>query len=76
MVIKLGVLSKFKMEKHMPMNLVEMFTRRYGLKKSSNVSLIEVLIIFLHKLNNRMIQEKFWHSGKFVSRWFKKVLVY
>ena len=65
------------MEKHMLMNLFETLIKRYGLKESLDVPLIEALVIFLttigHGLSNRMIQERFQHSSESVSRWFEIV---
>ena len=70
--------EQFKMEKHVFMNLLETLTKRYGLKEGFDVPLTEALAIFLttigHGLSNRMIQERFQHSDKSVSRWFEIVL--
>ena len=70
--------EQFRMEKHVFMNLLETLTKRYGLKEGFDMPLIEVLAMFLttigHGLSNRMIQERFQHSGKSVSRWFEIVL--
>ncbi|RVX08681.1 Protein ALP1-like [Vitis vinifera] len=70
--------EQFRMEKHVFMNLLETLTKRYGLKEGFDMPLIEVLAMFLttigHGLSNRMIQERFQHSGESVSRWFEIVL--
>ena len=57
--------EQFRMEKHVFMNLLETFTKRYDLKEGFDVPLIEVLAMFLtiigHGLSNMVIQERFQH---------------
>ena len=66
--------EQFRMEKHVFLNLLEILTKRYGLKEGFDVPLTKTLAMFLttmgHGLSNRMIQERFQHSGESVSRWF------
>ena len=66
------------MEKHVFMNFLETLTKRYSLKEGFDVPLTEVLTMFLtiigHGLSNRIIQERFQHSGESVFRWFEIVL--
>ena len=60
------------------MNFLETLTKRYSLKEGFDVPLTEVLTMFLtiigHGLSNRIIQERFQHSGESVFRWFEIVL--
>ncbi|KAK2638093.1 hypothetical protein Ddye_025888 [Dipteronia dyeriana] len=51
----------------------------YGLRGSRRMNAIEILVIVLHILGygvgNRLVQERFQHSGETVSRYFGQVLV-
>ncbi|CAL8163596.1 unnamed protein product [Prunus armeniaca] len=53
---------------------VETLTGAYGLKEVGDIPLVEALSMFLivlgHGFTNRMVQERFQHSGEMVSRWF------
>ena len=66
------------MEKHVFQGFCRELTENYGLSRTRNVSIEEMVAMFLitlgHGLGNRMIQERFQHSGETVSRHFIKVL--
>ncbi|CAL2266420.1 unnamed protein product [Prunus armeniaca] len=66
--------EQFRMEKHVFIKLVETLTGAYGLKEVGDIPLVEALSMFLivlgHGFTNRMVQERFQHSGEMVSRWF------
>ncbi|CAL8083459.1 unnamed protein product [Prunus armeniaca] len=66
--------EQFKMEKHVFIKLVETLTGSYGLKEVGDIPLVEALSMFLivlgHGFTNRMVQERFQHSGETVSKWF------
>lgn len=70
--------QQFRMEKHVFTELLMTLNQNYDLKSSSDMPLEEALAMFLitlgHGLTNRMIQERFQHSGETVSRWFSLVL--
>ncbi|KAL6293892.1 hypothetical protein ACE6H2_002034 [Prunus campanulata] len=70
--------EQFRMEKHVFHKLLETLTSTYGLKEGGEIPLLEALAMFLitlgHGFTNRMVQERFQHSGETVSRWFGIIL--
>ncbi|CAL2240641.1 unnamed protein product [Prunus armeniaca] len=70
--------EQFRMEKHVFKKLLETLTSTYGLKEGGEIPLLEALAMFLitlgHGFTNRMVQERFQHSGETVSRWFGIIL--
>ena len=60
------------------MDLCKESKDRYGLKGSTNISVEELVVIFLmileHDFENRMVQQRFQHSRETVSRYFTHVL--
>ena len=68
----------FRTEKHIFYAFYEELVE-HGLKQSRNIGELEMVAMFLntlgHGIGNRMIQERFQHSGEIVSRCFHKVLV-
>lgn len=69
----------FRMEKHVFMKLCDRL-KGLGLRATRGVMLEEAVGMFLmtlgHGIGNRMIQERFQHSGETVSRQFANVLHY
>ncbi|XP_050877618.1 uncharacterized protein LOC127081403 [Lathyrus oleraceus] len=67
----------FRMEKHI-FNLICTKLVEHGLKSSKRMGVEEMVAMFLvvvgHGVGNRMIQERFQHSGETVSRHFHRVL--
>jgi len=67
----------FRMEKHV-FNLLCIELVELGLKSSNRMTVEEMVAMFLvvvgHGVGNRMIQERFQHSGETVSRYFHRVL--
>ncbi|XP_024634373.2 uncharacterized protein [Medicago truncatula] len=67
----------FRMEKHV-FNLLCTELVELGLKSSNRMTVEEMVAMFLvavgHGVGNRMIQERFQHSGETVSRHFHQVL--
>ncbi|KAK3221513.1 hypothetical protein Dsin_008538 [Dipteronia sinensis] len=70
--------QQFRMEKHVFLKLCKLLSESYCLKRAKNISLVETVAMFLITLGlglgNRMVQERFQHSGETVSRWFSIVL--
>ncbi|KAK6161036.1 hypothetical protein DH2020_004417 [Rehmannia glutinosa] len=68
----------FRMEKHVFLRLTKELRQRNLLNDSREVSVEEQLAIFLmtigHDERNRMLQERFQHSGETISRHFNIVL--
>ncbi|KAJ8764235.1 hypothetical protein K2173_005975 [Erythroxylum novogranatense] len=66
------------MEKDVFIKLCKLLNESYGLKKGTEVTIEEAIAMFLitlgHGLCNRMVQERFQHSGETISRWFGIVL--
>ncbi|KAK9270065.1 hypothetical protein L1049_025638 [Liquidambar formosana] len=69
----------FRMEKHVFRELCDTL-KGYGLKSTRGIPVEEAVGMFLmtlgHGIGNRMIQERFQHSGETVSRQFSNVLNY
>ncbi|TXG60628.1 hypothetical protein EZV62_015203 [Acer yangbiense] len=70
--------TMFRMDKDVFFRLCNDLETNYGLRGSRRMSVIEILGIFLHILGhgvgNRLVQERFQHSGETVSRYFGQVL--
>ncbi|XP_038973723.1 protein ALP1-like isoform X1 [Phoenix dactylifera] len=70
--------QQFRMEKHVFINLCMELKIKYGLKASRYIPVEELVSMFLmilgHGFGNRMVQERFQHSGETVSRYFTHVL--
>ncbi|PHT89049.1 hypothetical protein T459_04162 [Capsicum annuum] len=68
----------FRMEKHIFFELRKTLKEQYGLKATRNMTIEDMIAMFLmvvgHGVGNRMIQERFQHSGETVSRHFHHVL--
>ncbi|CAH9109967.1 unnamed protein product [Cuscuta europaea] len=67
-----------RMDKHVFQKLCDVLRQRGMLRDTSGVSIEEQLAIFLsivgHSERNRVIQERFQHSGETISRHFNNVL--
>lgn len=67
-----------RMDKHVFLKLSESLRRRGMLRDTAGVMIEEQLAIFLnivgHNERNRVIQERFQHSGETISRHFNNVL--
>lgn len=67
-----------RMDKHVFQKLCDVLRQRGLLRDTSGVSIEEQLAIFLsivgHSERNRVIQERFQHSGETISRHFNNVL--
>ncbi|KAJ8752292.1 hypothetical protein K2173_003928 [Erythroxylum novogranatense] len=70
--------QQLRMEKDVFIKLCKLLNESYGLKKGTEVTIEEAVAMFLitlgHGLCNRMVQERFQHSGETISRWFGIVL--
>lgn len=70
--------EQFRMEKHVFQNLCSLFRDKYGLTSTREMSVEEIMAIFLlilgYEVGNRFVQERFQHSGETISRQFHKVL--
>ncbi|KAL0548927.1 hypothetical protein IC582_013404 [Cucumis melo] len=70
--------QQFRMEKHIFQKLLVVLEQQYNFSKAKRIHLEEALAMFLiilgHGFSNRMVQERFQHSGETVSRWFNIVL--
>ncbi|KAL5726821.1 hypothetical protein ACHQM5_000073 [Ranunculus cassubicifolius] len=70
--------ENFRMEKHVFWRFVDLLERRGLLVHSSGVRIEEQLAIFMLKVGqnerNRLLQERFQHSGETISRHFNTVL--
>ncbi|KAL5726080.1 hypothetical protein ACHQM5_009151 [Ranunculus cassubicifolius] len=70
--------ESFRMEKHIFWRFVDLLERRGLLAHSSGVRIEEQLAIFMltvgHNERNRLLQERFQHSGETISRHFNTVL--
>ncbi|KAL0545145.1 hypothetical protein IC582_020291 [Cucumis melo] len=70
--------QQFRMEKHIFQKLLVVLEQQYNFTKAKRMPLEEALAMFLitlgHGFSNRMVQERFQHSGETVSRWFNIVL--
>lgn len=68
----------FRMDKHVFQNLCNTLRKRGIVRDTTGMMIEEQLGIFLniigHNERNRVIQERFQHSGDTVSRYFNKVL--
>ncbi|TXG60196.1 hypothetical protein EZV62_014769 [Acer yangbiense] len=68
----------FRMDKHIFHKLCDILRQRSMLRDTSGVMIEEQLAIFLnivgHNERNRVIQERFQHSGETISRYFNNVL--
>ncbi|KAK4840180.1 hypothetical protein QYF36_001770 [Acer negundo] len=68
----------FRMDKHIFHKLCDILRQRGMLRDTSGVMIEEQLAIFLnivgHNERNRVIQERFQHSGETISRYFNNVL--
>lgn len=68
----------FRMDKHVFHKLCDIFRQRGMLRDTAGVMIEEQLTIFLnivgHNERNRVIQERFQHSGETISRHFNNVL--
>uniref|UniRef100_A0A5B6Z4X2 DUF8040 domain-containing protein n=1 Tax=Davidia involucrata TaxID=16924 RepID=A0A5B6Z4X2_DAVIN len=66
--------EQLRMDKDVFLSFCELLKLRYGLKSSRNIGIHEKVAIFLnclgHGLSNRMLQERFQHSGETISRHF------
>ncbi|KAK3204547.1 hypothetical protein Dsin_018593 [Dipteronia sinensis] len=67
----------FRMDKDVFFRLCNDLETNYGLRDSRRMNAIEILEIFLHILGhgvgNRLVQERFQHSGETVTRYFGQV---
>ncbi|KAL5729509.1 hypothetical protein ACHQM5_002449 [Ranunculus cassubicifolius] len=70
--------ENFRMEKHVFWRFVDLLESRGLLAHSSGVRIEEQLAIFMltvgHNKRNRLLQERFQHSGETISRHFNTVL--
>jgi hypothetical protein len=70
--------NMFKMDAITLLSLCTELETYHGLKPSRRMSVIEKVALFLFTIavgaSNRQVQERFQHSGKTISRCFKKVL--
>ncbi|KAL0561301.1 hypothetical protein IC582_001723 [Cucumis melo] len=70
--------QQFRMKKHIFQKLLIVLEQQYNFSKAKRMPLEEALAMFLitlgHGFSNRMVQERFQHSGETVSRWFNIVL--
>ncbi|KAL5822179.1 hypothetical protein ACOSQ3_024061 [Xanthoceras sorbifolium] len=68
----------FRMDKHVFHKLCDILRQRGMLRDTAGVMIEEQLAIFLniigHNERNRVIQERFQHSGETISRYFNNVL--
>ncbi|KAJ6296535.1 hypothetical protein OIU78_022285 [Salix suchowensis] len=73
-----GCQEMFRMDKHVFHNLCGILRQRGMLRDTAGVMIEEQLAIFLniigHNERNRVIQERFQHSGETISRHFNNVL--
>jgi len=73
-----GCREMFRMDKHVFHNLCGILRQRGMLRDTAGVMIEEQLAIFLniigHNERNRVIQERFQHSGETISRHFNNVL--
>ncbi|XP_018809321.1 uncharacterized protein LOC108982383 isoform X2 [Juglans regia] len=73
-----GCCEMFRMNKHVFHKLCDILRQRGMLRDTSGVMIEEQLAIFLniigHNERNRVIQERFQHSGETISRHFNNVL--
>ena len=73
-----GCREMFRMDKHVFRKLCDTLRQRGMLRDTSGVVIEEQLAIFLniigHNERNRVIQERFQHSGETISRHFNNVL--
>lgn len=68
----------FRMNKHVFLKLCDILRKKNLLRDTSGVMIEEQVAIFLnivgHNERNRVIQERFQHSGETISRYFNNVL--
>ncbi len=73
-----GCQEMFRMDKHVFHKLCDILRQRGMLRDTAGVMIEEQLAIFLniigHNERNRVIQERFQHSGETISRHFNNVL--
>lgn len=73
-----GCREMFRMDKHVFHKLCDILRQRGMLRDTAGVMIEEQLAIFLniigHNERNRVIQERFQHSGETISRHFNNVL--
>lgn len=70
--------DSFRMEKHVFLRLCDMLKEKELLRHSNGVRVEEKVAIFMlavgHNERNRILQERFQHSGETISRHFNAVL--
>lgn len=70
--------ESFRMETHVFIAFCEALKEHGGLKHSRYLTVQEQVCIFLlaigHNIRNRVIQERFQHSGETISKYFNRVL--
>jgi hypothetical protein len=71
--------QNFRMEIHVFLYLCKELKERYHLKGTRKLTVEELVVMFLNTLGygfmNRIVQERFQHSGKTVSKHFTCVLI-